>query len=92
MTPSPSKTRVLVTTLSEVAVVAHDGRPMVLDEEVLEEVERLGVEVVRRLVHDEDVRGLREEPGEEEPVALAAREHPRRGAGAVGGEEGGGGS
>ena len=61
--------------LDEVAVVADDherARPRV--EEVLERRERVDVEVVRRLVEDEHVRPLDEQPHEREPPALAAGE------------------
>ena len=46
----------------------------VLVEEALQPLDRLGVEVVRRLVEEEQVRVLEQEPGERDAPLLAARE------------------
>ena len=43
-----------------------------LRETFFKHVERLQVEIVGRLVEDEQVRGLREQTGEKQPVAFAA--------------------
>ena len=54
-----------------------DDRAVVLVEEALEPVDRLGVEVVRRLVEQQQVRMLEEEPreGDAAPLAAAERGH-----------------
>ena len=44
----------------------------------LEQLERFDVEIVRRLVQHQQVRGPREKPREQQPVALAARQRPDR--------------
>ena len=68
--------------------MAHDeDGARVGEDRVLEEVERLGVEVVRRLVEHEHVARTREEAGEEEAGALAAREVLHRLTDAIGLEE-----
>lgn len=70
------------------AVVAHkQQRARVFLQRLLEQFERFHVEVVRRLIEHEQVRGLREQAREQQPVALAAREHAHRGAGASGREQ-----
>ncbi len=63
--------------VEEIAVVGHeDVGPRVVREERLEPGHRVGVEVVRRLVEDQDV-GMREELlAERDPPPLAARERP----------------
>ena len=48
--------------------------PRPLDELRFEELERLEVEVVGRFVEDQQVGRAREQPGEQQPVAFAARE------------------
>ena len=61
--------------VEEAPVVAHQQqRAAVALQRVLEELERLDVEVVGRLVEHQQVRGLREEPREQQAVALAARQ------------------
>src|ERR1022692_2229453 len=63
------------------AVVAYKQKcALELDQQVFEKVERLRVEVVRRLIHDEHVCRLREKPGEQKSIAFAAGKDPRRGA------------
>ena len=58
-------------------VVAHEQqRAGVGLQRGFEEVERFDVEIVRRLVQHEEVRGPREEPGEQQAIALAARQRP----------------
>ncbi len=52
--------------------------PRIVLQRLLEQLERLDVEVVGRLVQHEHVGGLREQPREQQPVALAAREHAHR--------------
>ena len=61
--------------VEEVAVVRHGhDRALVVREEALEPEHRLGVEVVRRLVEEEQVGRGEEQPAERDPAALAARE------------------
>ena len=50
--------------------------PGIVGEHLLQEVEGFEVEVVGRLVEDEEVGGLRERAGEHQPAALAAGEPP----------------
>ena len=52
----------------------EDGAGVVLERR-FQELERLDVEVVGGLIEHEDVGGAREEPREEQAVALAAGEH-----------------
>ena len=64
--------------------MAHEQqRPGVRLQRGLQELERFDVEVVRRLVQHEEVRGPREEPRQQQPVALAARQRPHGGVGAL---------
>ena len=59
--------------VEEVAVVGdRDDRARVLLEEPFEPLDRLGVEVVGRLVEEEQVRVAEQEPGERDPALLAA--------------------
>ena len=53
--------------------------PGELSDQIFEQLERLDVEIVRRLVEHEHVRGPGEEARQQQPVALAARKrfHPR---------------
>src|SRR5207244_13054838 len=61
--------------VEEVAVVRHEhDRARVSGEELLEPADRLRVEVVRRLVEEEEVRVLHEHPAESDAALLAARE------------------
>src|SRR5205814_9226971 len=65
--------------VDEVAIVADgDDRAFVLTEHALELLAGGEVEVVGRLVEDEEVRLARRQPREREPRALAAGEHPDR--------------
>ena len=65
--------------VEEVAVVGHrDDGARVLLQEALEPRHRLGVEVVRRLVEEQHVGPLEEEPAERDAARLAARERARR--------------
>ena len=59
----------------------HKNRSGKLHEPLLEEFERFGVEVVRRLVQHDHVGRLREELGQQHPVPLAARQESHLGAG-----------
>ena len=61
--------------VEEVAIVGdrHHGALVVL-EEALQPGDRLGVEVVRRLVEEQQVGGGEEQPAERDPAALAAGE------------------
>jgi hypothetical protein len=61
--------------VEEVAIVrhAHDGAGIVL-EEPLEPRDRLGVEMVRRLVQQQEVRRLEKQPAQRHAAPLAARE------------------
>ena len=70
---------VVADALGEPAVVGDDderARPAV--EQVLERGQRVDVEVVRRLVEQQDVRALHQQPHELEPAALAAGEVAHR--------------
>ena len=70
------------------AVVADDEqRAGELEQQLLEQVERLDVEIVRRLVEHEQVERAREQPREQQAIALAARERAHRRARAIGREE-----
>src|SRR5688572_18830024 len=74
--------------VEEGAVVAHQKeRARIFLEERFEELERLDVEVVGWLVEDQDIRRAREEAGEQQAIALAARERLHRSARALGREE-----
>ena len=62
--------------VEEPAIVARDDRaPRELEKRLFQALERLGVEVVRRLVEQEEVAALFERQGEVEAVALAAGQH-----------------
>ena len=65
--------------VEEVAVVAHqqDGAVVVV-ERLLQEVERVGVEVVGRLVEHQQVGGRGQRLGQQQAVALAARQRAHR--------------
>ncbi len=59
--------------VEEVAIVAHEQQSTVeFGDALLQQVERVHVEVVGGLVHHEEVRRLREQPGEQQPVAFPA--------------------
>ena len=61
--------------VEEVPVVRHgDDGSLVLGEEALEPAHRLGVEVVRRLVEQQQVGRGEEQPAERDPAALASGE------------------
>ncbi len=61
--------------VEEVAVVGDgDHGALVVGEEALEPGDRLGVEVVRGLVEQQQVRGREEQPAERDAPALSARE------------------
>ena len=65
--------------VEEVAVVGDgDDRARVLVEEALEPLDRLGVEVVGRLVEQQQVGVLEQQPGERDAALLAAGERRRR--------------
>jgi hypothetical protein len=65
--------------VEEPAVVADDdGAAGELQQGVLQRAERLDVEVVGRLVEEQQVAALLERQREVEPVALAAGQHARR--------------
>ena len=51
-----------------------DDRALVLVQEVLEPGDRLGVEMVGRLVEQQQVRRLQQQPAQRDATALAARE------------------
>ena len=70
------------------AIVAHhQQRAPELPEALLEHLERLEVEIVRRLVEHEKVGGAREQPRQEKPVALAPGQRPHRVPGPARGEQ-----
>ena len=56
----------------------EDQRAFIGEQHVFEEVERLHVEIVGRLVHHQEVRGLRKSDGEGEAVTFAARQRADR--------------
>src|SRR3954447_14584532 len=61
--------------VEEIAVVSHgDDRALVVLEKALEPGDRLGVEMVGRLVEQQQVRRLQQQPAERDAAALAARE------------------
>ncbi len=65
--------------VEEVTVVGHgDHRTLVLLQMLLEPVDRLGVEVVRRLVEQQHVGLLQQEAAERHTASLAARQHVHR--------------
>ena len=64
--------------VEEVAVVRDgDDRALVPLEVLLEPADALGVEVVRRLVEDQDVRLLQQQPAQRDAAFLAAGEDAR---------------
>ena len=65
----------------------HDHRARIVAQHFLQQVQRLEVEVVGRLVEDQEVRRQRQRPGQRQPAALAARELFHRGARLLGGEQ-----
>ena len=74
--------------VDEVAVVRDEQeRPLVVGELLLQQLQRLDVQVVGRLVHHQQVAGIEEEACQEEPCTFAARECLDRRAGALRGEE-----
>ena len=65
--------------VEEIAVVGHgDHRTLVLLEMLFEPVDRLGVEVVRRLVEQQHVGLLQQQAAQRHAAALTAREHLHR--------------
>ena len=52
----------------------HEDRAAVFQEPVFEEFERLRIEVVGRLIQDQDIGGEDEELRQKEAVAFTARE------------------
>ncbi len=61
--------------VEEVAVVGHgDHRPRVVLEEPLEPGDRFSIEVVRRLVEQQQIGRLQKQPAQGDPSALAAGE------------------
>lgn len=69
--------------VEEGAVVGDDDeRPGVVDQDVFQDIEGFGVQVVGRFVEHQHVGGLGEETGEEEAIPFAAREDLGLGAGA----------
>ena len=51
-----------------------DQRAGIIGEHFLEQIERLEIEIVGRLVEHQKIRGLRQRAREQQPSALAARE------------------
>ena len=82
----PRRRSCCVTTLSRNApVVAHEQqRARPVDQLRFEQLERLEVEVVGRLVEHQHVGRPREQARQQQPVALAARQRLDRRAGALG--------
>ncbi len=52
--------------------------PFVVAEHFLQKIERFEIEIVGRLVENEEIGGPRQDPREHEPSAFAAREPPDR--------------
>ena len=68
--------------VEEVAIVGDgDDRALVLGEVALEPVDGLGVEMVRRLVEQQQVGGAQQQPAERDAAALAAGERRHVGVG-----------
>ena len=65
----------------------HQQRAGELQQQLLEQIERLDVKIVGRLVENEQIERPGEEPGQQQPVPLAAGEGPHRRPGAIGREE-----
>ena len=55
-------------------VADQQDRPLILDQQAFEQLQRLDVEVVGRLVQDQHVRRPGEQLGQQEPAPLAAGE------------------
>jgi hypothetical protein len=74
--------------VDEGAVVADEQqRARPVDEVRLEQLERFAIEIVGRLVEHEHVHRARQQPREQKPVALAARERLDRRERALGWKE-----
>ena len=56
------------------AVADQQQRSPVIDQQSLQQFQRLQVEVIGRLVHHQHVKGSRKKPGQHQPGALAARQ------------------
>ena len=54
----------------------HHHGARVVGEHLLQKIERLEIEIVGRLVEDEEVGGPRQGPRQHQPAAFAARELP----------------
>ncbi len=52
----------------------QEQRAVVIRQHLLEEVERVDVEIVGRLVQDQKIGALRQRLGQKQPIALAAGE------------------
>src|SRR6478735_4224207 len=66
-------------TIQEVAVVADDqNRPLIIRDHLLKQVERLEVEVVGRLIENEEVRLTRKLARQQQARPLSARQRPDR--------------
>ena len=65
----------------------HQHGARVVRQQLLQQFERLGIEVVRRFVEHEHVRGLEEESRKEQSGPLAAGEQPYRNTGPLRREE-----
>ncbi len=75
-------------TVEKVAVVGHqDQRPGELEQALLEHLEGRDVEIVGRLVEDQQVGRLQHQPGDQNPRLLAAGEAPHRRVELLGAEE-----
>ena len=61
--------------------------PRIVADHLLQEVERFKIEIVRRLVQNQQVRGLRQRTGQHQSAALAARQHADRGPRLLGREQ-----
>ena len=74
--------------LQERTVVTHDDeRSGPIVEEVLEDPQGVQVEIVRRLIEEEDIRAPREDQEELEPTPFSAGECPHTGEGQFAREE-----
>ena len=64
----------------------HD-RPLERHESLFQQLQRFGIEIVRRLVEDDDVRRLRKQLRQQHAVSLAAGQKLHRRAGSFGAKQ-----
>ena len=70
------------------AVVGNEEQGLIpADQQFLEQLERFGIQIIGRLVEHQHIGRLQKQTGEQQAVAFASGEQPRRHAHAVGAEE-----